>query len=87
MPVFIEIEQDDPLFKPFFDWGIAKGRAEGKILGARQLLRSLLESKFGPLPKPVLSRIERSTFERVERLTIKALTAPSLDSVFSTKRR
>ena len=99
MPVIIEVEEDDPLIQGILNRGIAKGRVEGeakgrvegklegKIEGARQLLRALLESRFGELPKPVLSRIERATFQQVERLTIKAAAAPSLDSVFSTRRR
>jgi hypothetical protein len=103
MPVIIEVEEDDPLIQGILNRGIAKGEAkgrvegeakgrvegklEGKIEGARQLLRALLESRFGELPKPVLSRIERATFQQVERLTIKAAAAPSLDSVFGTKRR
>ena len=103
MPVIIELEETDPLFRRILDRyraqgeaegrargeaeGRAEGEAEGRAQAARQLLRALLESRFGPLPKSVVSRIERASFHQAERLIVKTANAPSLDAVFGTKRR
>jgi hypothetical protein len=41
--------------------GMAKGREEGALLEARELLRALLEERFGALPEALRQRTEAAT--------------------------
>jgi hypothetical protein len=50
--------------------------------GARKVLMSLLEERFGALPEEVRTRVEKiRSLERLSRLAQKALTAKSLKSL------
>ena len=56
-----------------------KMRLEGEEKGARRVLLTLLERRFGPVPEEVRSRVESiRSFERLSRLAEKVLTAKSL---------
>lgn len=52
---------------------------EGRTQGARAMLLSLIEVRFGLVPEEVRSRIESiHSFERLNRLVRKAATAKTL---------
>jgi hypothetical protein len=63
----------------------AKGREEGLQQGfqaMRDLLLSLLEQRFGPLPDEVRERVEAiSSLKRLTHLGQRVLTARSLESL------
>jgi len=50
----------------------------GRREGHRELLRELLEQRFGPLSKPVRQRLQSLPTERLETLFKKGLRAQSL---------
>ena len=63
----------------------AKGREEGLqqgFMAMRDLLLSLLEQRFGPLPEDVRERVEAiSSLKRLTQLGQRVLTARSLESL------
>jgi hypothetical protein len=55
---------------------------EGKISLARELLRSSLEERFGPLPQALVERIEATTdLERLKRGVRRVSQFASLDDL------
>ncbi|MFN7924544.1 MAG: hypothetical protein U0Q16_30865 [Bryobacteraceae bacterium] len=65
--------------------GRAEGRAEGREEGGAQarfdLICSLLEAKFGPLPGWALDRVRQASREQVDTWVRKGLKARSLEGV------
>lgn len=62
--------------------GIAKGRQEGLVIGAKMLNR-LLEHRFGTLPETTLSRVLAADEEQLNQWLSNALEAATLDAVFN----
>jgi hypothetical protein len=62
--------------------GLEKGRVEGlekgQEKGRREVLRELLEERFGPLPAPAVERLEQLPAERLKALSRAVLHAQSL---------
>ena len=58
---------------------MARGRIQGRI----EMLRTQLETRFGPLPSPIQDRLTHATPEDLDRWTRRVLTAPTLDDVFA----
>jgi predicted transposase YdaD len=50
--------------------------------GRTQILLTLLEQRFGPLPEAVIGRVEHSTPAELDRIARSVLTAPTLAAVF-----
>ncbi|MBF0143464.1 MAG: hypothetical protein HQL57_05350 [Magnetococcales bacterium] len=67
--------------------GEARGEARGRDLGlregARRILLSLLQQRFGPTPEWVSAQISAADSETLEEWTGKILVAESLTSLFS----
>lgn len=63
--------------------GREEGREEGQTLEARQNLRKLLISRFGALPEALTARIEQADHATLDAWFEAALSAPSLESVFT----
>lgn len=61
---------------------LAEGKAEGEAKGKAEALTRLLESRFGPTPEPVSSRIAAAGIDELGRLFDRALVATTLDAVF-----
>lgn len=61
--------------------GLAKGRGEGMV----RLLRELMQSKFGPLPKWAEDRLSHPSTAQVQRWARKVLDAKTLESVLGKK--
>ena len=63
----------------------AKGREEGLEEGlraVREILLSLLEQRFGPVPEGIRQRVEAiSSLDRLTRLSRRALNARSLSAL------
>jgi hypothetical protein len=65
--------------------GRAEGRTEGRTEGMSLVLRELLETKFGPLPKWVGDRLSKATPARIELWAKRVLTANTLEGVLGKK--
>ena len=78
----IRVEIDSNVFlKDIHDSAVAKGRAEGMVF----LLRDLLESKFGKLPKWADERLRKATAAQAERWAKKVLSAGTLEGVLGNR--
>jgi len=63
--------------------GRKKSEARGAQLGMQQLLRGLLESRFGPLSPEANARLAGADAATVQRWSLRVLTATCLDEVFA----
>ena len=63
----------------------AEGKTEGKAEGRVEMLRGLLHTRFGPLPKWAGQRLENASKNQIERWANKILTAQSLEGVIGKK--
>ena len=63
--------------------GIRKGIHEGRQEGEVQLLRLLLERRFGKLPQQVADRLAACSSEEAESLALRVLDAKSLEDLFA----
>jgi hypothetical protein len=67
-----------PMMTTTFEKGLIQGRQEGVLLGQRQMLRVLLEHKFGNLSPVALQRLEAWPAERLAELSLSVLGNKSL---------
>jgi hypothetical protein len=67
--------------------GRAKGQAIGEAIGMSAVLRELLETKFGPLPKWAQARMAKARRAQFERWTRRVLTAGTLEAVIGPRQR
>ena len=63
--------------------GKLDGRLEGKLEGEATMLQRQLARKFGPLPQPLLQRIQSATPDQLETWSLNILDAATLDDVFN----
>ena len=82
MGVYVEIEKN-AFLREIRDSARSEGRSEGKSEGKSELLQSLLETKFGPLPRWAMDRLRGATPEAVQQWAKRVLTVDSLDGVLS----
>jgi hypothetical protein len=61
----------------------AEGRAEGEVRGLAKGLVRMLTVKFGPLPEDLAGKVHAASTSQVETWTDRAVTADTLDQVFS----
>ena len=62
--------------------GKAEGKAEGELQASRDILRNVLEDRFGKLPRRVLQKIAKANdAERLKASIRDALRAKSLDDL------
>jgi hypothetical protein len=59
-----------------------KGMEKGIGQGEAQLLRALVQQRFGLIPPEIAARIEDGRPEQLERWALRILNAASLDDVF-----
>jgi hypothetical protein len=96
MPVVIEISKNAILLdiqNKALEQGEAKGRAEGEAKGEARgeargeakgmqtMLRGLLETKFGPLPKRAAARLSKASTVDLEKWAKRTITAQTLNDV------
>jgi hypothetical protein len=67
-----------PMMTTTFEKGIAVGKEEGVIEGRRQLLREILEERFGPLSSVTVQRLEAWPADRIRELVSGVLKGASL---------
>lgn len=65
------------------DEGRAEGELKGRTEGARNVLLSLLEAKFGPLSPGDLERIESANLEELSRWAARVLSAGSVAEILA----
>jgi hypothetical protein len=70
-----------------FEAGKARGEARGEAIGMSKVLRGLLETKFGPLPKWAQARMANANRARLERWARKVLVADRLEAVIGPRQR
>jgi len=71
--------------------GIAKGRQEGRqegkqeglLEGEAKMLSTMLKHRFGDLPEATHNKLTCSSEEQLKKWLINAITATTLDAVFS----
>jgi len=84
MGVVIDIEKN-VILRDIRDSAMAEGEARGKAEGMMLILRDVLESKFGALPKWAAQRLDKAAPAQVERWARKVLTASTLEGVLGRK--
>ena len=62
--------------------GLRKGKAEGRSRGQLELLRALLQKRFGPLPDHIEERLARAKPAELKSLALRVLDATSLAELF-----
>lgn len=76
MPVTFDLAED-PVFGPSYRGGLQ----EGRDLGRKELMRSLMEKRFGPLPAWVDERLLKASGEQIDELAMRILDCPTLDQL------
>ncbi|HTV21535.1 MAG TPA: hypothetical protein VMG12_22760 [Polyangiaceae bacterium] len=61
--------------------GIEQGERQGIERTRREILEKLLTTRFGPLSRPVLARLQSADSETLQRWLDHFLSAPNADSV------
>ncbi len=92
MPVIIEIANSPMLvalqnkaLEQGREQGLEQGRAEGYSKRTRTLVRELLQTKFGNLPRWAVSRLTRASTLDLENWAKKLITAPTLEEVLGPR--
>ena len=65
------------------DIGEERGRKRSETRGMQQLLRGLLESRFGQLSPEANARLAGADAATLQRWSLRVLTATRLDEVFA----
>ena len=92
MGVYIEIEKN-VILREIRDSGKAEGKAEGiaeglvrgNVAGVRRVLRGLLETKFGPLPKWAVGRVQAASDTEAHEWAQRVLTVDTLEGILGKK--
>jgi len=67
--------------------GEERGRLEGKIEGKIETLSRLLEQRFGSLQATSRERLQEASAEELDAMTLRVLTATTLDDVLGKPKR
>jgi hypothetical protein len=68
---------------PYMSFVERRGEARGKVAGAGLVVRGQLEQRFGPLPEPILDRLDQADAEQLVAWGQRVLDARTLDEVFA----
>jgi hypothetical protein len=90
----LERELDMPYLNSFERRGLERGREEGReegreagreegLLALREVLRTLAEQRFGPLPDVFSEKIQSAGTQQLRSWARSVLSAPSLDTLFT----
>ena len=89
LPEALELRYTDAIFQieegnkmPYVSFIERRGEARGQIQGAGLLLRGQLEQRFGPLPEPIVARLDEADAEQLLAWGRRVLDAGTLDVVF-----
>jgi hypothetical protein len=82
MPVEFDIMDHDVL-GPAIRKGIEQGSTQWMEDGERQILRLLIEKRFGPLPAWTAERLTNCAAQTLQVLAVRLLDAGSLDELFA----
>ena len=64
--------------------GELRGELKGELKGVRKILKQQLTVRFGALSPEVLVRIDAANDELLEKMSLRVLTAASLEEVLDT---
>ena len=65
--------------------GRKEGRTEGRMEGRVEILESILEARFGVLPKETKERLAHASGKSLSAWARAAIDAPMLDQVFRAR--
>jgi Domain of unknown function (DUF4351) len=82
MPVYVDI-LDNEILEPAFK----RGLEEGKLEGESQILRGLIERRFGQIPKWAEERLAARSAAELEALSFRILDAASIEELLPKKSR
>ncbi|HZV66875.1 MAG TPA: transposase [Telluria sp.] len=74
-----------PYMNPFEVRGLKEGRKAGRMEGRVEILESILEARFGVLPKETKERLAQASGKSLAAWARAALDAPTLDQVFCAR--
>lgn len=90
LPADLELRYTDAIFQieeglkmPYMSFVERRGEARGKVAGAGLVVRGLLEQRFGPLPEPILDRLDQADADQLVAWGQRVLDARTLDEVFA----
>ncbi len=85
---FIEPQLDPEMVAVWtqFEAGVKKGRLEGELKRARSMLQRQLTQRFGALSPAHVARLESASLEDLDAMTLRVLSAASVDDVFCEPR-
>jgi hypothetical protein len=69
------------IYEKGIEKGIEKGRHEGRHEGQVELIASLIEARFGPIPEAISLKLQRLPAEDLRDLALKIAKAASLDDL------
>jgi hypothetical protein len=72
--------------KKYVAEGVKEGTKKGIEMGYREVLRKLLQQRFGELPVDVIARLGEADADTLDAWTGRVLTATSLADVFAAER-
>lgn len=82
-----KIEDEDVPMRSMLDlvleMGEERGRAKAELRGMRELLRTLLQARFGPLPEANAERLAAADAATLQRWSLRVLTARELAEVLA----
>jgi predicted transposase YdaD len=88
MPVYIDILENEilgPAFRSGLEKGLEEGKAEGKLEGKLegelQILRRLIERRFGPVPEWANDQLAARPVGELEELSVRVLDAISIEDL------
>lgn len=81
----LERKMEMPYMNSFEKKALEQGREEGAREAARKMLMIQLEGRFGALPPPTVTLLEKAKFDQLLSWASAAVRAPSIEQVFSPR--
>lgn len=78
-------EYQSEFAKKYYGQGKAEGRAEGKAEGRSEIVLRQLALRFGALPEAIRARIRDASFEELDGIAERLLTAATLDEALRAR--
>ena len=82
MPIMEDI-MDHDVIGPAIRKGLRQGRVEGRVEGQVEILRSLIQKRFGRIPPAVGERIATLKPAQLKRVGLRLLDAQRIDDLFA----
>ena len=80
MPVYIDILENE-ILGPAFKRGLEEGELKGKLEGKLEILRRLIEKRFGPIPEWAHERLAARSAAELEEVSVRILDVASVEDL------